>query len=192
MRSRRRTLGSLLAVLCAVACIIAAGGTGPALAQGRLDPSRVRVLAIAPFADDVALSRQIADYGANRLIQLVAARGYQVIPASRVAAEMQRLGIGARELISPTKTWMLGQALGADAMVTGRVTLLQQDAEDLGNDAGVRGFAHTRVDVDVRVLDVHSRVNLFQSTFICSRPWPSHAAMDCVVRDVASTLAGRP
>jgi hypothetical protein len=175
---------------CAVVALVAAGA-GTVAGQGRLDPSRVRVLAIAPFADEVALSRQIADYGAIRLSELVAASGYQVIPASRVAAEMRRLGIGPRELISPTKTWTLGQALGADAMVTGRVIHMLPDREDIGQDGGGIGYAVVRVDVDIRVLDVHSRVNLFQNTFICTRPWPSHAAMECVVRDVAWTLAGR-
>ena len=168
-----------------------AAGTGAASGQGRLDPSRTRVLAVAPFADDVALSREVADYGAGRLSELVAARGSQVIPASRVAAEMRRLGIGPRDLISPTKTWTLGQALGADAMVTGRVIHMLQEREDIGDDGRGFGFLSVRLDVDVRVLDVHSRVNLFQNTFICSRPWPGQAAMDCVVRDVATTLVGR-
>jgi hypothetical protein len=192
MRSRRGVLRSLSVLVCAALFLIVAG-TGPASAQGRFDPSRVRVLAIAPFADDASLSRPVADYGARRLGELLGGRGYQVIPASRVASEMGRLGIGPRELISPTKTWTIGQALGADAVVTGRVVHFFEERDDAGDDGGRSfGFAVTRVDVDIRVLDINSRVNLFQNTFMCTRPWPTYAAMECVVRDVASILGGRP
>jgi hypothetical protein len=180
-------LGSVVVGLIMLATVI------PAVAQARPDLSRIRILAIAPFADEVSLSRPIAEYGASRLSELVAGRRYQAIPAARVADEMRRLGIAPRELISPTKTWMLGQALGADAVLTGRVTYLMHERDDSGPDGRRFGFAVTRVDVDIRVLDVASRVNVFQSTFMCERPWPSHAAMDCVVRDVAAALgAGRP
>jgi hypothetical protein len=183
----------VLAAIAAIAALLLAAGMSPVAAQARLDLSRVRVLAVAPFADDVALSRQVADYGASRLSELVAGRAFQVIPTSRVADEMRRLGIGARELISPTKTWTLGQALGADAVLTGRVTHFMHDREEPAHEGGFLGGGVTRVDVDVRLLDVTTRVNLFQNTFICQRPWPSHAAMECVVRDVAAIFGtGRP
>jgi hypothetical protein len=189
----RQVLRSRHVLACAaLLVIVAAGLPAPASAQRRLDLSHVRVMAIAPFADDVSLSRGIADYGAGRLSELVAGRGYQVIPAARVAQEMRRLGIGTRELISPTKTWTIGQALGADVMVTGRVIHFMHDRDDTGDDGRSFGVGLTRVDVDIRVLDVHSRVNLFQNTFICQRPWPTYAAMECVVREVAFTFAGRP
>jgi len=181
----------MVAAIAAFTVLMLAAGLSPAAGQARLDLSRLRVLAIAPFADDVALSRHVADYGASRLSELVAGRAFQAVPASRVADEMRRLGIGARELISPTKTWMLGQALGADAVVAARVIHFMQDREPSRED-GFLGGGGTRVDVDIRVLDVRTRVNVFQNTFICQRPLPSFAAMECVVRDVAAVFGTAP
>jgi hypothetical protein len=171
----------LLAVLVAAAL-----GCAPAGAQPKLTLADVRVVAIAPFSDEVALSEGVARYGGARLSELLRDQPFLVVPAGRAAEELQRLGMTPSELLSPTKTWMLGQALVADAVVTGRVVHLMQDREGAGH--RFPGLVVTRLDVDVRVLDVRRRINLFQRTFTCVRPWPAQAAMECVVRDVASIL----
>ncbi|MDR7419436.1 MAG: hypothetical protein QN178_11065, partial [Armatimonadota bacterium] len=83
----------------------------------------------------------------------------------------------------------VGQAVGADAVITGRVLLVQIDRERRGLDDGpLGGLPITRVDVDVRVLEVGTRLNLFQDTFICSVPSFPRDAMECIVRDVASRI----
>ncbi|MGQ0568199.1 MAG: hypothetical protein ACT4P5_01510 [Armatimonadota bacterium] len=182
---------AIAAALILSAIVIHAGGTGadPAWGLQRPDLSRVRVLAIAPFADEVALSRAVADWGAARLSELAARGSFQVVSSARVAEEMKRLGIGSRDLISPTQTVTLGRQVGADAVLTGRVThvLTERDASTMGD----RPFGPlmSRVDVDVRVLEVSTRLILFQDSFICQAPGVPVFAMDCVVRDVAARLA---
>ncbi len=147
------------------------------------------MLAVAPFADLASLSRPLADWGAERLAELIARGPFQVVPPARVAAEMRRLGIAPEELVSPTRTVTVGQAVGADAVVTGRVILFQMEHErDPIGRRPFGGFPVSRVDVDVRVLEVATRLNLFQETFICQVYSWGFAAMECVVRDVASRL----
>jgi len=181
-----RAAGAFLVVVLAM-------GAGLVHGAPRPDFSRIRILAIAPFADEASLSRQIADWGSVRLGELMTRSRFQVIPASRVATEMQRLGIARSDLISPSRTVAVGQAVGADAVLTGRVTLLMQERERDDTDGPSFGGTTTRVDVDVRVLDITTRVNLFQDTFSCTTPTLfsgpfSTAAMECVVRDVALLL----
>lgn len=173
-------------VLVALLVIPSIGQAGPG---PRPDLSRVRVLAIAPFVDVAALTRPLADWGAVRLSELIAHGPFQVVPPARITQEMRRLGIAPEELISPTKTVTVGQAVGADAVVTGRVLLLQTERErsDI-DDRPFSGLPVSRVDVDVRVLEVGTRLNLFQDTFICQVSSWGFAAMECVVRDVASRL----
>ncbi|MDQ7859695.1 MAG: hypothetical protein QN174_08235 [Armatimonadota bacterium] len=174
----------LTAALALAAALLPGGvAAGPA----RADLARVRVIAVAPFADDAAFSRDVAAYGARRLSELVARAAFQVIPPARVAEEMRRQGTTARELISPTRTVALGQALGADAVITGRVTFLMVERE---REDPAPGFGHisARVDVDIRLLDVTTRVNLFQDTFICHTLAPAVLAMECAVRDAARRI----
>jgi len=173
--------------LCAIALVALVASPSAGQAGPGPDLSRVRVLAIAPFADVASLSRPLADWGAERLSELIARGPFQVIPPARVAAEMRRLGIAPEELISPTRTVTVGQAVGADAVITGRVLLFQTERDSVGY-RPFGGIPVSRVDVDVRVLEVGTRLNLFQETFICQVYAWGFAAMECVVRDVASRL----
>jgi curli biogenesis system outer membrane secretion channel CsgG len=174
-----------LAAVLALAAILPAGAAaGPA----RPDLARVRVIAVAPFADEAAFSREVAAYGARRLSELIARAPFQVIPPARVVEEMRRQGVTARELLSPSRTVALGQALGADAVITGRVTFLMVERE---REEPEPSFGHlsARVDVDIRLLDVATRVNLFQETIICQTLAPAILAMECAVRDAARRMA---
>ncbi len=165
---------------------LAAPTTGLAAGTGRPDLTKVGVLAIAPFADEASLSRGVADYGAARLGDLLKRGGVQLVEASRVADEMKRLGMASTELISPTRTVTVGTQVGADAVLTGRVTFLMQDGRRF-DPFGVA--AETRVDVDIRILQVGTRLILFQDDFSCTVAYSTaRAAMECVVRDVASRL----
>lgn len=190
MSLRGWTVAHLVYLLLATLLVAAAG---PAQSAPRPDLSRIRVLAIAPFADEASLSRQVADWGSVRLGDLLARGRFQIVPSSRVATEMQRLGFARSDLISPSRTIAVGQAVGADAVLTGRVTLFMVERERGEIGAPSFGEITARVDLDVRVLDVATRVNLFQDTFSCTTPsvfglWLDTSAMECVVRSVASTL----
>jgi curli biogenesis system outer membrane secretion channel CsgG len=174
--------------LLVLAVVVASLPAGAVAGAARPDLARVRVIAVAPFAEEVSFSREIAEYGARRLSELVARAPFQVIPPARVAEEMRRQGVTARELISPTRVVALGQALGADAVITGRVTLLVVEREREDRESGF-GFGSARVDVDIRLLEVGTRLNLFQHTFICQTLTPAFTAMECVVRDAAARFA---
>lgn len=180
--------GTAIVALVLLAAVLILPGSGLAAGTSRPDLSRVRVLAIAPFADEVALSRSVADYGATRLGELLKRGGFQIVDSMRVAEEMRRLGIARRDLISPTQTVSIGTQVGADVVITGRVTnlLTERDASSMGNRPF--GLITSRVDVDIRVLDVGSRVNLFQDTFICDVAGLPASAMECAVRDAVTRL----
>jgi curli biogenesis system outer membrane secretion channel CsgG len=79
--------------------------------------------------------------------------------------------------------------VGADAVITGRVVMVQSERDDSGIDhRRFGGGVITRVDVDLRVLEVGTRLNLFQDTFSCTvAHWPNYA-MECIVQDVASRI----
>jgi hypothetical protein len=181
-----RTVMSMMLVLVVAVTMLVVPAPGRA-APERPDLSRVHVMAVAPFADQVALSRPLADWGAARLSDLLARGPFQIVPPPRVDDAMQRLGIRRADLISPTSTVAVGQAVGADAVVTGRILMVQTERER-GAGWSLGGLPITRVDLDLRVLEVGTRLNLFQDTFICSVPsWPRDA-MECILRDAASRM----
>ena len=165
-------------------------GTGQAAGAPRPGLSQVRVLAIAPFADEVALSKFLADWGAARLSELLMRGPFQVVGPSRVAEAMKRLGLTPASLISPTRTVELGKEVGADAVLTGRITwvLRESDRERDPQGRPLGGGIISRVDVDVRILQVGTRLTLFQEDFICVVPSTEQVAMDCAMRDVARRL----
>lgn len=160
---------------------------GPAGAQVR-DLSSVRTLAVAPFADDDPTTRPLADRGAARLSDLLRGGRFQIIDSGRVAVEMGRAGLTAPSLISPTQTILLGTRLGADAVLTGRIVqIIQDSAADPPADGGALSI-EGRATIDVRVLDVGSRLILLQEEFRCTVPGLVAEAVECVVRDVATRL----
>lgn len=181
---------TVLRVVSAVAVVLAlAGGSPPAGAQSS-DLSRVRVLAVAPFSNDDPLTRPLAEWGATRLSALLRGGRFRVIESPRVAEEMKRLGIAPTDLISPSRTIAVGQQLGADAVLTGRVVQIFQEGHggllfpDLSG-----GEIESRVVIDFRILEVGTRLKLFEDEVACSGiPAVAVVAMECVVRNVASRL----
>jgi hypothetical protein len=159
----------------------------PTVAQPR-DVSGVRVLAIAPFSDDNPLNRRIAIFGAMRLSELLKGGRLQIVDAGRVAAELQRQGLAPTDLISPSKTIAVGIAVGADAVLTGRILeVLQEPAAGLsGDDFGTS--IEGRVTVDVRILDVKTRLKFFEGEVYCSVPALVPVAMECVARRTAARV----
>ncbi len=157
----------------------------PAGAQVR-DLSRVRTLAVAPFADDDPTTRPLADRGAARLSELLRGGRFQIIDSARVAVEMGRAGMTAPSLVSPTQTILLGMRLGADAVLTGRIVQITQDSATDPADEGGSLSIEGRAAIDVRVLEVGSRLILLQEEFRCTVPALVAEAVECVVRDVAA------
>ncbi|MGH2372686.1 MAG: hypothetical protein ACRDIC_04305 [bacterium] len=111
----------------------------------------VKVLAVAPFSDD-NLNLRLA---ATRLGEILSNSGgrFQIIEPARVAEEMKRMGIRVSDLISPARTVALGERLGADAVLTGRMVQMSRGGAPAGE---------ARVVIDVRVLEVSSRLKLFE------------------------------
>jgi hypothetical protein len=181
--------GALKAILLGllVGSLLVPGGVRAGSVAGP-DLSRVRVLAIAPFADEAPLSLRLAQWGTARMHELAARGPFEVVSLPRVAEAMQQLGITPGDLMSPSRTVTLGRQLGADAVLTGRVVMVQQDRER--EDAGVppAGALNSRVDVDVRVLEVATRRILFQEHAICHLPGTALAAVECAVREIALRL----
>ncbi len=176
-----RVLGSLSVVLAL------AGAGGPALAQPR-DLSRVRVLVVAPFADNHPLDRALAERGATRLSELLKGGRIQIIEAARVASEMRRLGVSPADLISPTRAVMLGMHLGADAVMTGRVVQITQEIRRERDDSSIGISIEGRVAIDFRILEVGTRLILLQEEVVCYLPALAAEAMECVVREVAARV----
>jgi hypothetical protein len=153
-------------------------------AQGR-DLSRIRVLAVAPFGDNDPLTRAATEAGAARLSELLKGGRFQIIESSRVGEETKRLGVTATALVSPSQAIALGAQVGADAILTGRVV---QVSRDKGLPPATQ---EVRVAVDVRTLEVKTRLKLFEEEISCSVFGGSlESAMDCVAREVVARLAG--
>ncbi|MGH2400597.1 MAG: hypothetical protein ACRDF6_12220 [bacterium] len=190
MRTRGVTIMRMrpIVVLAFVGLIALTAWSGrPAGAQVR-DLSRVRVLAVAPFADDDPTTRPLAERGSARLSALLQGGRFQIIEAARVAVEMDRAGVRPPSLISPTQTVTLGIRLGADAVLTGRVVQIYQERQRERSNGGGGFHLESRVVIDVRVLEVSTRLILLQDEFRCTLPYLAVEAMECVVRDVAARL----
>jgi hypothetical protein len=143
---------------------------------------------VAPFADDNPLSRPLAESGAARLSELLRGGRLEIIDTARVFAQMKSLGVQATELISPSRTVALGASLGADAVLTGRVIHIQQEINrERANSAtfSIEG----RVVVDMRILEVETRLILWQEEMACYVPSIAAVAMECLVRQVAARIA---
>ena len=149
----------------------------PAAAQSR-DLSRVRILAVAPFGDENPLSRPLAESGAARLSTLLRGGRFQIIDAGRTAEQMRQQGVKATDLISPSRTVALGSALGADAVLTGRVVqIFQEFIREQDRGVAVEG----RAVVDLRILEVGTRLILWQEEMACSVASVAALAMECLV-----------
>ena len=155
----------------------------------RIELPGVRVLAVAPF-DDEWYAPDLALYGPARLTQLVSRGPYRTVSPAEVAGAMKRLGLTARALISPSRTVELGATLGADAVLTGRITYALREKPGPREDstAMADGGSGSRVDVDIRILNVTTRARPLEQRFSCQLEGSLQMAMDCVMRDTASRL----
>jgi len=187
----RRLAASAAAAAGALALVAAGLGTASvSAAAGPPDLARVRILAVAPLADEAPLSRALAEQASAYLSDLARRGPFQVVSASRTLQEMRLLGWSPADLISPARTATLGTRVGADAVLTGRIIEVLQEFERERPGPRVATI-YSRVVVDVRILEVVSRLNLWQEEVACEQAAPARAAMDCVVRMIASRLGAR-
>ncbi len=162
-----RRQGAMRTLRISVALLTTAGLLGflpgdAAIAQPVVPLPQVRVLAVAPFADEVGMSDLLARWAAVRLAQLLAAKGWQVVPVERAEQRLREMGREAFQLISPTATVELGRSLGADAVVTGRLLRADIDGQKrmppIGPPGEIpEGPPEGYVTLDLRILSVASR-----------------------------------
>ena len=132
----------------------------------------VRTVAIADFVDE---SMDGAFIGAGRLnasLQRIlsdrAGGRLRVVATEDVRAAMRTQGVTARDLVSPTKSAALAQAVGADWIVTGRWTHLDVDVFTRPNPADpdreivVRVSGHSLLEL--RVLEAATRRIVLQDS----------------------------
>ncbi len=181
--ARVGTVVGLAALATVSAPRLAATGTMPGP-----DLSRVRVLAVAPFLNEDPPTRWLTAAAADRLAVLLRRAPFQVLGPGAVSAAMVSEGVTPADLISPSRSIALARRLGADAILTGRVVRLEQGrvgrlrvGED-GDDA--------RAAIDFRVLDVATRLKLFEEEIGCAGVPLAREALDCVVRLLAARLLG--
>lgn len=175
-----------------VLAVLGFGGGQPAVSSAapqRVELPGVRALAVAPFYDEW-YAPDLAQYGPARLTELLQRGPYRVVPPSAVAEAMMRLRVTARDLISPSRTVELGTMVNADAVLTGRITYALREKPGPREDTNriADGGAGSRVDVDIRILDIRTRLKPLEEQFSCQLEGSLRAAMDCVVRDAASRL----
>jgi len=174
----------LVPVSVAVFVTLVSAWHHPVNAQSR-DLSRVRILAVAPFGDENPLSRPLAEAGAARLSALLRGGRFQIIDAGRTAEQLRLQGAKATDLTSPSRTVALGAALGADAVLTGRVVeIFQEFTRERDSGFTVEG----RAVVDLRILEVGTRLILWQEEMACSVSAVAAVAMECLVRRVAARV----
>jgi hypothetical protein len=87
----------------------------------------VGVVAVAPFADDVGMREDLAGWATARLTRLLATAGVHVVPFERTNNTVLAMRLLPARLTSPTVVVDLGNRLGADAVVTGRLTRADQE-----------------------------------------------------------------
>ncbi|MGH7416362.1 MAG: hypothetical protein ACREKB_01095 [Candidatus Rokuibacteriota bacterium] len=174
-----------VSVVVVVFLALVSGWHHPVAAQSR-DLSRVRILAVAPFGDENPLSRPLAESGSARLSALLRGGRFQIIDAGRTAEQLRLQGAKATDLISPSRTVALGAALGADAVLTGRVVqIFQEFTRERESGFTVEG----RAVVDLRILEVGTRLILWQEEMACSVSAVAAVAMACLVRQVAARVS---
>jgi len=174
-------------------------GTGSSVAAQPIVPSplaRVRILAVAPVADDVGFHAELARWAALRLAEGLAALGVRVLPVEEAEQVLREMRLRPRDLISPVRSADVGRRLGADAIITGRLLRADVDAprrfppppEEIPE-----GPPEAIVTLDLRLLAVEERRVLLQvevtgygSGFLALRQ-----AADSALRDFLSRLIAR-
>ena len=156
---RKRRLEGVTVLLLSVATLV---GVAPcpltdAQVSPRGGPPSVRIVAVAPFADEVGFHGDLAAWASARLALLLSRQGIYVVPLSQVEAALREVKLGTSGLLSLMATDDLAQRVGADIVVSGRLTLAETE-RDRSDTLPVRmGPAESMVTITLRTRDVRSR-----------------------------------
>ncbi|HEX9531846.1 MAG TPA: hypothetical protein VGA58_03605 [bacterium] len=118
---------------------------------------RVGVVAVAPFADDVGVREGLAGWAAARLSRLLATAGVRVVPFEQTNSALLAMRLLTARLTSPTVVAELGNRLGVDAVVTGRLTRADQERGPRGDSDGIPSEAAVTFDVHVMIIATKER-----------------------------------
>jgi hypothetical protein len=118
---------------------------------------RVGVVAVAPFADDVGMRGDLAGWAAARLTRLLATAGVRVVPFEQTNSTLLAMRLLPARLASPTVVADLGNRLGADAVVTGRLTRADQERGPQGNPDKIPAEAAVTFDMHVMIIATRER-----------------------------------
>lgn len=101
----------------------------PAVAAQPAHPglSGVKVVAVAPFADDVGMQGQLARWAAVRLTQLLPTPAFHVVSFDQAERTLREMRVNPADLTSLASAVELGRRLGANAVITGRLTRVDLD-----------------------------------------------------------------
>ncbi len=143
---------------------------GAVLALLTLAPSgaaqALRVVAVADFVDETVDGYQIGAVRLSADLQAyLATQGHdrlRVAAVDEVRAAMRARGYVPADLVSPTKSAEIAQAVGSDWLITGRWVYLDLDRE---RQAGVRVPALARAAIEIRVLQASTHRTLLNDTF---------------------------
>jgi hypothetical protein len=118
---------------------------------------RVGVVAVAPFADDVGMRVDLAGWAAARLTRLLATAGVRVVPFEQTNRMLLTMRLQPARLTSPTVVADLGNRLGADAVVTGRLTRADQERGPQGDPDKIPAEAAVTFDMHVMIIATRER-----------------------------------
>jgi hypothetical protein len=118
---------------------------------------RVGVVAVAPFADDVGMRGDLAGWAAARLTRLLATAGVRVVPFEQTNSILLAMRLLPARLTSPTVVTDLGHRLGADAVVTGRLTRADQERGPQGDPDKIPAEAAVTFDMHVMIIATRER-----------------------------------
>ena len=119
--------------------------------------AQVGMVAVAPFVDDVGMREDLARWAAARLTLLLATAGVQVVPFERTNGTVLAMRLLPARLSSPTVVADLGNRLGANAVVTGRLTRADQERGGRGDTDWVPSEADVTYDMHVMIISTRER-----------------------------------
>jgi hypothetical protein len=151
-------LESAGALLLSVATLIGIASHPPTHAQAfHTDPLAARIVAVAPFADEVGFHEDLAAWASTRLALLLSKQGIPVVPFPQVEIALREAKLSPSALLGLAATDDLAHRVGAEIVVTGR--LIHAETEwDRSDTLAVRlGPAESTVTLVLRMRNVRSR-----------------------------------
>ncbi len=154
----KRRLGSVGALLLCVTTLIGIAPHPSTQAQvASNDPPSARIVAVAPFTDEVGFHAGLAAWASARLALLLSRHGVPIVPFPQVEVALREARLSPSALQSLAATDDLAQRVGAEIVVTGR--LIHAETEwDRSEASSVRmGPVESTVTLALRTRDMRNR-----------------------------------